>query len=962
MRNSYRPLAAILLTVPILGFLPAQEAESIEDRVATAQAHADKGRDQRALAQVRAILQDQPTHPEALALAVELAENLGETQDWLRWSEAWVAAAAGDSESKLQRARALLRTGRLEPARDLLQSLVKNPADSPAAVRALELLAQVERRRVGKSAAKTLWERVVKEGQGSSDPKALVAVARAETALGGKPAFRRAEALLAKRAQPALPTDPEPFVAASELYREKFHLPGDAVEEAKLAEKARPNWAEAIFQKALSYSSWMKGGEAEAALQGCLSINPHHPEALCVQISDALGNLEMEKARRGLDRVFAVDAAHPTGWALRAAERLVSLDQEGFAAALEKAKASAPDSAEPFLAIAAVLNERRRWGEALEFAEQGAKADPDSAKAHDLVARFAFFLGQETKGVAALRAADRTDAFGHPWRANMFEVTRWVGKHYTTRKSEHFVHVLDQKENLVYGDHLLRFCEASYELLVEKYGYEPPGLADDPGRVLVVSFSDHESFSVRTLGFTNLGALGVCFGPLILLDSPKALPTGANSWARTFHHEFSHTLALGLSKGRTTRWLTEGLSTYEEFALDPSWTRGMDRELWDAWKSDDLIPVAEFDRYFTSARVGFAYFQAGLVCQWIAETQGFPKILDLLKQLGSDVSMLDAIERVLQLSPDEFDAGFRGFVARRLEGFRLTPRWTPVGVAKAEARLAANPNDDEALLRLAWAAWQSGNKVDAEARFEALRSRAVTGASMDTLEAWLADARGRKDVASEVRQKLSAAGQLDYDTALAMAAAVGPRGDPVERNRLLEAAVQAFPSVSGAQSPRLALAAFAVEGGQNAVARRWLEEHLATSHEDVASRKKLLELTRADQDWEATLRHQETLIRIQPFDLDLQLNLAADYERVQRSDQAAMAWRHSIELTPEKDGSDRAARWAELARVHWRLRQDADEADAAVKAALALDPNQSLAQEIQKALAETRKSGSGDRD
>src|SRR5690606_28125608 len=115
------------------------------------------------------------------------------------------------------------------------------------------------------------------------------------------------------------------------------------------------------------------------------------------------------------------------------------------------------------------------------------------------------------------------------------------------------------------------FCEESYRTLSEKYRYVPKGSEAAGGKILSEWFSDSRGFSVRTLGFTHLGALGVCFGPLIIMTSPGAHRPGTYSWARTFHHELAHTMTVGISRGRTPRWLTEGLSTYEEKVANPSW-------------------------------------------------------------------------------------------------------------------------------------------------------------------------------------------------------------------------------------------------------------------------------------------------------------------------------------------------------------------------------------------------------
>ena len=87
-------------------------------------------------------------------------------------------------------------------------------------------------------------------------------------------------------------------------------------------------------------------------------------------------------------------------------------------------------------------------------------------------------------------------------------------------------------------------------------------------------FPKHDDFAVRTVGLPGMiGALGACFGRVVTLDSPKARPPGDFNWAPTLWHELAHVMTLQLSKQRVPRWLTEGISTYEEKLGSPAWGR-----------------------------------------------------------------------------------------------------------------------------------------------------------------------------------------------------------------------------------------------------------------------------------------------------------------------------------------------------------------------------------------------------
>ncbi len=61
-----------------------------------------------------------------------------------------------------------------------------------------------------------------------------------------------------------------------------------------------------------------------------------------------------------------------------------------------------------------------------------------------------------------------------------------------------------------------------------------------------------------------IGALGACFGKVVTLDSPRARTPGEFNWQATLWHEMAHVITLQMSNQRVPRWLTEGLSTFEQ--------------------------------------------------------------------------------------------------------------------------------------------------------------------------------------------------------------------------------------------------------------------------------------------------------------------------------------------------------------------------------------------------------------
>ena len=99
---------------------------------------------------------------------------------------------------------------------------------------------------------------------------------------------------------------------------------------------------------------------------------------------------------------------------------------------------------------------------------------------------------------------------------------------------------------------------------------------------------------MRTFGMPeNPGFLGVCFGCLITANSPASqMPFPAN-WEAVLWHEFCHTVTLALTKNKMPRWLSEGISVYEERQESRTWGQRMNPEFREMILEGGLTPVGK---------------------------------------------------------------------------------------------------------------------------------------------------------------------------------------------------------------------------------------------------------------------------------------------------------------------------------------------------------------------------------
>jgi tetratricopeptide (TPR) repeat protein len=169
----------------------------------------------------------------------------------------------------------------------------------------------------------------------------------------------------------------------------------------------------------------------------------------------------------------------------------------------------------------------------------------------------------------------------------------------------------------------------------------------------------------------GLGALGVSFGPIVAMDSPSGRKPGSFHWASTLWHEMSHVYALEMTKFRVPRWFTEGLAVYEETAASPDWGDRLDPPTLIAIRDKKLLPVEKLDRGFIRPsypqQVTVSYFQAGRICQYIANNWGYPKLIEMLRDYGDKKSTAEVFESRLGISTAEFDKRFFAWVEKQNE-------------------------------------------------------------------------------------------------------------------------------------------------------------------------------------------------------------------------------------------------------------------------------------------------------
>lgn len=411
---------------------------------------------------------------------------------------------------------------------------------------------------------------------------------------------------------------------------------------------ARANLAMAklrVFDDVESPSPW---------IQKALDVNPSLPEARALA---ALQLIDLERfaeaaaeARKGL----AVDSSAPSALTALAAAQYLQHDSTGFRATLATIHARQPRSADAEVQLANVAARNRLYGEAVKFAQAGVDRDPKNARALALLGINAMRTGEMARGRTALDSSFKLDPFD-PWSFNTLKLIDTF-KDYVEVKTPRFIIMVERKDADLLAPYAEFLAEQAYDSLAARYGFR----AEAPVRIEI--YRSHEDFSVRTVGLSGLGALGVAFGRVVAMDSPAARRVGEFNWGSTLWHEIGHVFTLGATAGRVPRWLSEGLSVYEERRARPSWGAEPSPLFFATYSAGQLPKVSRLNDGFMRptfpAQIPLSYFMASMVGEMIEAEKGIGALRSMLDGYRRGLTTDQVFREVLKVEPAAFDEQF----------------------------------------------------------------------------------------------------------------------------------------------------------------------------------------------------------------------------------------------------------------------------------------------------------------
>lgn len=493
--------------------------------------------------------------------------------------------------------------------------------------------------------------------------------------------------------------------------------------------------------------------ELRAQLELCLASNPHHAPGLLLGAELAIDSEDYVAAEGLLDRVLTMNTRRPEAWAYRTV--IAFLRGEDSKALEFRQKALALRVRNPGVdsLIGRKLSQRYRFVEGAVFQRKALALDPGLIPARVQLAQDLLRLGQEEEGWRLAAEAVRAD----PYDITAFNLTQLHDTltGYATLTNRHFVVRMPPLEARVWGWRVLEHLEWSRDRLTARWGDAP----NEP--VIVEIFGTQKDFGVRTFAMPeNPGFLGVCFGPVITVNSPTAQQGHPGNWKAVLFHEYAHVLTLRRTRNRLPRWLSEGISVHEEHRADASWGQSLSAATCERILEGRFSTLQQLSGAFLRAGDGedlqFAYLQSAMAVDFLVETHGVEALRLVLDDLGQGRSLESAIAARCGKWAD-LEKGYadslRGAATRLAPGLDFRkPAAADAARLQADpgAWLRANPSNYHALRLEIARLRELGQGSNAVVLLERLRGLYPGETGVDSAVAQLAElARSRGDAGGE---------------------------------------------------------------------------------------------------------------------------------------------------------------------------------------------------------------------
>lgn len=807
-----------------------------------------------------------------------------------------VAEGRRDDDWEVLRAQTLLTLGRYPQAEEAVGSALLRSASS---IR-LRLTGYETARAAGQPALARTRLQEINELVGSRswayrNPPDMVALGRAALLLGADP-----RTVLERIFDPVQKADPqlrEVYLARGQLALDKhdYALAARAFDEAL---KKFPDDPDLLCGLARAYEP-SRRGQMLTLLERALERNERHVPALLLLADHLLDAEEYTEAEQVLARVLKVNPWHPEAWAYRAVLAHLRNDPAGQtdarAAALQYWKTN--PSVDHLMGLK--LSQNYRFAEGAARQRLALALDEDFLPARIQLAQDLLRLGEVTEGWELAEQVNRRD--GYDVTAHNLVTLRDTMRTFSTLTNDHFILRMSAREASLYGDRALALLERARARLTEKYGLK----LESP--TVVEIFPEQKDFAVRTFGMPhNPGFLGVCFGRVITANSPASQGGDPANWEAVLWHEFAHVVTLQLTRNRMPRWLSEGISVYEELQANPAWGQRMNPRYREMVLGGDLTPVSELSAAFLAPKselhLQFAYYQSSLVVEFLIERFGFDPLQGILRDLGNGMNINDAIPK--HTAPlKQIEKDFAAFARARAEALAPGLDWRkPERGRISLSRLAADSGD------AADDARRSGGDSGSSNDLRRVLWRALAPVLTNLVERPSRETNAPTVTVTESEEKPSS--KPNYWSLIEQARKLVAEEQWGAARAPLRTLIELYPDQSGPDNAYALLASAHRALGETVPEREALERWAAGDASALDAYLRLMQIAEREGDWKTVSENAGRYLAVNPLVPQPWRHLARASEAEGETVPAVSAYRKLLLLDP-----------ADPAEIHFRLAQ-----------------------------------------
>ncbi len=402
---------------------------------------------------------------------------------------------------------------------------------------------------------------------------------------------------------------------------------------------------------------------AQKTITDLLEINPMNYKGNALLIARQLESGEEEEALARINQVLAVNPNQLEVLSLKASAHFLRDEFEEMESTQKRILNFNPVYSGAYRAVGEMATQKYRFQEAAEWQKKALEINPDDLEARELYAMALMRLGKADAGKEQLDIVFEKDPF-NVQVYNMLELLDTL-KTYQTIEAGPFVIKMPKQETPFLEDEVISLLMNAYKTYQKKYEIE----LETP--VYIEIFDHHDDFMVRSVGLPgSIGFMGICFGHLVTMDSPTARPKHSMNWRSVLWHEFVHVITLQKTNNRMPRWLSEGISVYEETEyskafgqkLDPSYKAIIDR--------DDLPGMVELELMFTqpktSNHIQLGYFLSGEFARFYVDAYGMGALNSALDAIGMGKKTPKALADGAEKTVDEVNGAFHEYLINRL--------------------------------------------------------------------------------------------------------------------------------------------------------------------------------------------------------------------------------------------------------------------------------------------------------